>query len=78
MKTAEVKTSGSVQSVVLPVDCHIECTEVFVKRVGRSLLLIPRDVDPWELFIEGLNQFTDDFMEDRAQPMNADPRVELD
>ncbi len=78
MKTAEVTTTGPVQSVVLPEDCHMECPEVFVKRVGRSLLLIPRDVDPWQLFTEGLNQFTDDFMEDRAQPMNAQPRAELE
>ena len=77
MKTAEVTTIGPVQSVVLPEDCHMECPEIFVKRVGRSLLLIPRDVDPWQLFTEGLNQFTDDFMEDRAQPVNSEPRAEF-
>jgi antitoxin VapB len=78
MKTAEVTTSGLVQCVVLPEDCHIEGTEVFVKRVGRSLLLIPHDVDPWQLFTESLSQFTEDFMEDRDQPTGVDRRVSLE
>lgn len=78
MKTAEVTTTGQVQSILLPDDCHIEGKEVFVKRVGRSLLLIPHDLDPWQLFTEGLHQFTEDFMQDRAQPMNPEPGAELE
>ena len=78
MKTAEVTTTGQVQSILLPDDCHIEGKEVFVKRVGRSLLLIPHDVDPWQLFTEGLHQVTEDFMQDRAQPMNSEPGAELE
>ena len=57
MKTAEIKTEGSNQFVSLPEDCHIEGTEVFVKRVGRSLLLIPHDIDPWQLFFDSLDEF---------------------
>jgi antitoxin VapB len=74
VETAEVKTSGSIQSITLPPGCHIEAAEVFVKQIGRSLLLIPRDADPWQLFSESLEQFTDDFMEDRAQPERAERR----
>ena len=57
MKTAEIRTEGSNQFVSLPEDCHIEGTEVFVKRVGRSLLLIPHDIDPWQLFFDSLDEF---------------------
>ena len=78
MKTAEIKTEGSNQFVSLPEDCHIEGTEVFVKRVGRSLLLIPHDIDPWQLFSDSLDEFTDDFMQDRAQPMDVDRRTTLE
>ncbi len=78
MKTAEVTTTGQVQSILLPDDCHIEGKEVFVKRVGRSLLLIPHDVDPWQLFTEGLHQFTEDFMEDRRQPLIREPREQME
>lgn len=78
MKTVEVSTKGSIQSITLPADCHIEGTEVFVKRVGRSLLLIPHDVDPWQLFTESLSEFTDDFMEDRGQPREVERRPNLE
>lgn len=68
MKTAEVINQGSIQSVRLPEELRIEGTEVFVKRVGQSLLLIPTNVDPWEMMRKSLDEFTADFMEDRAQP----------
>jgi len=69
MKAVEVHTRGSEQTISLPLDCHIDATEVFVKRVGRSLLLIPGDIDPWQLFSQGLDGFADDFMSDRSQPV---------
>jgi antitoxin VapB len=68
MKTATVTTSGSNQSVQLPEGFHIDGTEVFVKRLGRSVLLIPMDANPWDLMESSLDQFTDDFMQDRSQP----------
>ena len=68
MKTAQVIHEGSIQSVRLPEDVRIEGTEVFVKRVGRSLLLIPTTVDRWDMLRESLDEFTADYMEDRGQP----------
>lgn len=78
MRTIEVTRNGSTQTVCLPEDCHIEGSEVFIKRIGRSIRLIPRDVDPWQLFAESLEQFTDDYMQDRAQPANQERRLELE
>lgn len=74
MKTVEVHTSGLEQTISLPPDCHIDATQVFVKRVGKSLLLIPGDMDPWQLFSQGLDGFTDDFMSDRSQPVEQERR----
>ena len=78
MKAVQVTTKGLVQSISLPEDFHIDATEVFVKKLGRSLLLIPREVDPWQLFAHSLDEFTDDFMQDRAQPECQERRVELE
>lgn len=78
VKTVEVTQTGFMQTICLPEDCHIEGSEVFVKRIGRSILLIPRDVDPWQLFTESLAQFTDDYMQDRGQPTNQEQRLELE
>jgi antitoxin VapB len=75
MKLVEVISSGSEQSIHLPSDCHIDATAVFVKRLGRSLLLIPKDVDPWQMFSQSLGEFTDDFMQDRSQPTAEERRV---
>jgi antitoxin VapB len=75
MKLIEVISSGSEQSIHLPSDCHIDATAVFVKRLGRSLLLIPKDVDPWQMFSQSLGEFTDDFMQDRSQPTAEERRV---
>ena len=78
MKAVQVTTKGLVQSISLPEDFHIDATEVFVKKLGRSLLLSPREVDPWQLFAHSLDEFTDDFMQDRAQPECQERRVELE
>ena len=68
MVTATIITRGHDQSVQLPDGFQLDTSEVYLKRVGRSVLLIPKDADPWELMAESLEQFTGDFMQDRAQP----------
>jgi antitoxin VapB len=78
VKLVEVISSGSEQSIHLPADCHIEATAVFVKRVGRSLLLIPKDAEPWQMFSQSLDEFTNDFMRDRSQPLSEDGKVSFE
>jgi antitoxin VapB len=54
--------------VELPEGFQFDASEVYVKRVGRSGLLIPKGVNPWDLTVESLQQFTGDFMQSRVQP----------
>ena len=68
MNTAKVVTENGHQTVRLPDECRIDAEEVSVKRVGRSVMLIPSDSDCWGLLLESLGLFTDDFMQDREQP----------
>ncbi len=68
MKIVEVMNNGHDQSLRLPDDCHLESSEVFVKRIGRSMVLIPKDVDPWQMLAQSLEDFTNDYMEERVQP----------
>lgn len=68
MQTATVTNQGSSQSVQLPEGFHIDGNEVYVKHVGKSVLLIPKDADLWDLMADSLSQFTDDFMRERWQP----------
>ena len=41
--------------------------EVFVRRVGNAVLLVP-SADPWTGFEAALSAFSDDFMTERTQP----------
>ena len=67
METAKLFRNGQSQAVRLPKDFRFEGEKVFIKRVGNAVVLIPYQ-DSWETLFESLNQFSDDFMEDREQP----------
>lgn len=67
VNTAKVFKSGNSQAVRLPKGFQLEGTEVYVKRVGRGLLLMPKD-DPWASLVSSLNNFSEDFMGERVQP----------
>lgn len=62
MNTAKVFKSGNSQAVRLPKEFQFSGNEVYIKKVGRTIVLIPKD-DPWDLFKESLNEFPDDFFE---------------
>ena len=68
MQTANVITHGSSQSVQLPEGFHLAGTEVYVKHLGASVLLIPKDAKAWDLLAASLDHFTDDFMAERIEP----------
>ena len=68
MQKALVTTQGQVQSVQLPEGFHLRGKEVYVKKIGKSVLLIPEDADLWDLMEQSLEQFTADFLADRNQP----------
>ncbi len=67
IKTAKVFKSGNSQAVRLPKEFRIDAREVYIKRNGGNLKLMPRE-DAWKVFSESLSLFTDDFMESRKQP----------
>ena len=67
MKTAKLFRNGKSQAVRLPKEFAFHGSEVYVKRVGPDLILIPKD-DPWESLTSSLDSFTADFMSERVQP----------
>jgi len=66
MDKAKLFKNGRSQAVRLPKKYNFKGKEVFIKYVGRNVILIPKD-DPWESLISSLNSFSDDFMSDRNQ-----------
>lgn len=62
MLTAKLFTNGSSQAVRLPKEVRFNGSEVYVQKVGSSLMLVPKD-KAWETFLEGINEFTDDYFD---------------
>jgi antitoxin VapB len=67
MATAKLFKNGQSQAVRLPKEFRFEGQEVYIRRIGRSVLLVPKD-DPWREMIDSLEKFSDDFMGEREQP----------
>ena len=67
MKVAKLFKNGQSQAVRLPKEFRFEGTQVFIKRVGNAVLLLPEQ-DSWQLLFDSLGLFSDDFMESRDQP----------
>lgn len=66
MQTAKVLNDGKNQIAILPKGFQFEDDEVVVQKVGRSLILVPKD-DLWQTFLERMDSFTDDIFKDGRQ-----------
>ena len=64
MTTAKVFKNGRSQAIRLPKEFRVDVDEVYLKKTREGFLVIPRD--PWEIFFEGVEELSDDFMCDRA------------
>ncbi|MEH1989874.1 antitoxin [Nostoc sp.] len=68
MNTAKLTTDGTYQMVILPEGFQFTGTEVYIKKIGNAIVLIAKD-NPWESLINSLDNFSDDFMTTRDQPL---------
>ena len=67
MKTAKLFRNGQSQAVRLPKEFRFKGEEVYIKKCGSAVVLIPL-TNSWESLIESLYKFSEDFMTDREQP----------
>ncbi len=63
----EIQESAGFQSIKIPKNLKIEDSKVYLKKVGNALFVIPFH-NPWQSLIDSVDEFTQDFMEDREQP----------
>jgi len=67
MQIAKLFLNGRSQAVRLPKEYQFVGENVYIKRVGEAVMLFPVDKQ-WEVFLHGLNSFSEGFMsEGRAQ-----------
>jgi antitoxin VapB len=68
MTIARIFKSGNSQAVRLPKGFQFKGSEVYIKKMGRSVILIPKE-DPWGDLEESVGRFSDDFLAgERRQP----------
>jgi antitoxin VapB len=77
VKTAKLFRNGDSQAVRLPKEFRFAGDEVFIKRAGSAVVLLPK-AKSWDVLIESLDKFPSDFMNDREQPREAEQREPLE
>jgi antitoxin VapB len=76
MELAQITTNGQRQVLTLPQDICFSEKSVYIQRVGDAVLLVPQDKQ-WEVFLSGLNRFSDDFMENGREQGVEEVREEF-
>ncbi len=69
METAKLFKNGESQAVRLPKAFRFSGDEVYIKKVGSAVVLLPMD-DPWRPLLAAMGQASDDFMAERLQPQD--------
>jgi len=67
METAKLFQNGKSQAVRLPKAYRFDGDLVYIKRVGKSVTLLPYSA-PWDSLLASLDLFSSDFMSERLQP----------
>jgi antitoxin VapB len=76
METAKIFMSGRSQAVRLPKAYRLTGSEVFIKRIGNAIVLIP-ETDPWRSLLDSLEQFEPGLKLVREQPVKQQKRKDL-
>ena len=72
MDTAKLFINGKSQAVRLPKEYRFAGEEVYIKKLGEIVYIFPK-TSAWEVFMDGLNGFSDDFLaEGRDQGENQE------
>ena len=74
MKKAKVFNSGNSQAVRLPKQFRLDASEVYIKKIGDTIQLIPIKKNPWTEFEEALDLFDDSYLSEKRQQPAFDKR----
>ncbi|MGN0483750.1 MAG: antitoxin [Lachnospiraceae bacterium] len=76
MMTAKVFENGRSQAVRLPKECRFDTDEVAVNRIGDIVILMPK-TNKWTSFMQAIDMFSEDFMENGRNDEINQEREEL-
>ena len=73
MKTAKLFKNGQSQAVRLPKEFRMTGDEVYIKKQGDVIILLPKE-NSWHTLFDSLNHFAKDFKIERNQPVGNQKR----
>ena len=76
MQTAKLFQNGQSQAVRLPKEFRMAGKEVYIKKQGETIVLLPKEKS-WAPLFESLNHFEKDFRIERNQPAENQKRVPM-
>lgn len=76
METAKIFENGRSQAVRLPKKYRFNSDEVYIQRLGEVVMLVPKEA-AWQTFLNGLDSFTDDYLNDGREAEVSDLREKL-
>ncbi len=68
MKKAKLFQNGQSLAVRLPKEFRVRGKELYIKKQGNNIVLIPINEDPWQEWEQSISMFSSDFLEERKQP----------
>jgi antitoxin VapB len=76
MQLAQLTTSKHTQVLTLPEEYCFAENSVYIHKLGNAVLLVPQDKQ-WEVFLNGLDRFSGDFMESGREQGTEETREEF-
>jgi len=73
MKTAKLFMNGQSQAVRLPKEFRMTGDEVYIKKQGEVIMLLPKEKS-WDTLFNSLKHFAKDFEIERNQPVENQKR----
>jgi antitoxin VapB len=73
METAKLFQNGSSQAVRLPKEFRMPGSEVYIKKQGEAIVLLPKETS-WKSIFDSLDHFAKDFKIERNQPRENEKR----
>ena len=66
---AKVFLNGRSQAIRIPKDFRVDSDEVYIEKIGSTLVITPKKKNRWDELYEALEEIdTSDFMSERTQP----------
>ena len=67
MMLAKVFQNGRSQAIRLPKEYRVDADEVYIEKIGNSIMIMPKEKSKWDIMRHALNNM-EDFSIQRNQP----------